>query len=201
MCKKNTEKLVYLPILLYFCSRIMDKEVEKSRRHAIYRRMVYMVVAIVAAALLPIKPVFNFQEDKGIIYVRSFEMDNISFRVIQTEMATGLKEVTEEMSVVGLYICYKAILWGAILCLLCFMSYRWRIIICTIVIVLTGVYYLLIIIYAMKISDIHYATLTPSIIALILPAIVLQAMILTRHSTLKTMEEEADDMEENFTEE
>ena len=69
----------------------MDQEVEKSRRNAIYRRLLYMVVAILAAALLPLKPAFSFQEDKGIIYIRSFEMDQKTFYVTQTDMETGIR--------------------------------------------------------------------------------------------------------------
>ena len=175
----------------------MDQEVEKSRRNAIYRRLLYMVIAILAAALLPLKPAFSFQDDKGIIYIRSFEMDQKTFYVTQTEMETGIQTVTDSMSVKGLYYCYKALLWGCIACLLCFFSFRWRIVVCDIVMITAGVYYVLMVIYAMRISDIHFATLYPTWIT-ILPAIIMQMMVLTRRSAVRSRVDETDDMEENI---
>lgn len=192
---------MYLPILLYFCTRFMEQEAEKSKRNAVLRRLAYMVVAIVAAALLPLKPAFNFQDDKGIIYVRSYTMDQTKFQVVQTEIDSGIATVTGEMSVVGFLFCQKAMLWGCILSLLCFFSYRGRIVLCDIVSVLAGGYYVLMIIYAMRISDLFFATLSPNIFAVILPAVVMQMMVLTRRSTVKTHVEEIDDMEENFRQE
>ena len=153
---------------------------------AMYRRWIYMAIAIVAAALLPMKPVFLFQEDKGIIYVRSFAMDQKEFVVTQTEMSTGAQQITATMSVKGLYYCYQAMLWGCILCLLCFFRRRWRIAICTVVTVVAGIYYALMIYYAIQMADLQYATLYPSWTA-ILPAIVLQMMIMTRQNVINSM--------------
>lgn len=186
MCKKKAEKLVYLQFLLYFCSRFMESEAEKRSFKAMYRRWIYMAIAILAAALLPVKPVFLFQEDKGIIYVRSFSMDQKEFVVTQTEMKTGIEQITATMSVKGLYYCYKVMLWGTILCLLCFYRRRWRIAICTAVTVVAGIYYALMIYYAIRMADLHYATLYPSWTA-ILPAIVLQMMLMTRQNVINSV--------------
>lgn len=167
----------------------MESEAEKRSFKAMYRRWIYMVIAILAAALLPVKPVFMFQEDKGIIYVRSFSMDQKEFVVTQTEMKTGIEQITATMSVKGLYYCYQAMLWGCVICFLCFYRRRWRIAICTAVTVVAGIYYALMIYYAIQIADIHYATLYPSWTA-ILPAIEMQMMVMTRHNIISCMDEE-----------
>ena len=176
----------------------MDQEVENSNRNAILRRLAYMAVAILAAALLPVRAVFHFQDDRGIIYVRSFSIDQKVFVMTQTELGTGAATVRETMPVKGLYYCYRVMLWGSILCLLCFFNSRWRIALCDIVALTAGVYYILIIIYAMRIADTYFATFYPDVIAMLLPALVLQGMILTRHSVVRSRVDEADDMEENI---
>lgn len=167
----------------------MESEAEKRTIKATFRRWIYMVVAIVAAALLPVKPVFSFLEDKGIIYVRSFSMDQREFVVTQTELATGAEQVTSTMSVKGLYYCQRAMLLGTILCFLCFYHYRWRIALCSIVAVICGIYYALMAIYAMRMADMHFTTLYPNWPA-ILPALVLQMMLMTRRNVLRTETEE-----------
>ena len=156
---------------------------DSSRRKAMYRRWIYMVIAIAAAAFLMTRPVFNFQEDKGIIYVRSFSMTQKDFIVTQTEIKTGVAEVTATSSVKGLYYCNKALLYGCILCLLCFFSGFWRIWACNITALIAGMYYLLMIYYAIDISGEHYATLYPNIYAF-LPAISLQMIIMTRQNVI-----------------
>ena len=152
------------------------------------RRWVYMAIAIVTAALMPTRPVFNFQDDKGIIYVRSFSMDQHTFYVTQTELATGASEVTSTMSVAGLYYCARVLLYLCIACLLCFFSDRWRMWLCIISIVCAGAYYILMMYYAMEITDNFYTTLYPNFMAL-LPAVVLQMMVLVRQSIARTLME------------
>ena len=154
----------------------------------IFRRWTYMAVAIVAALMLQVKPVFSFQEDKGIIYVRSFTMDQQTFQVTQTEMATGISTVTDTMSVKGFYYCYKAMLWGSILCFLCFFSWKGRIWISFFTAVIAGSYYVLMIYYAVQISDNQFATLYPTWTA-ILPAIVCQMMLLVRRNVINEIDE------------
>ena len=43
----------------------MSEVVDHSALYAMYRRWIYMVIAIAASALLFQRPVFDFQEDKG----------------------------------------------------------------------------------------------------------------------------------------
>ena len=119
-------------------------------------------------------------------------MDQKTFYVTQTTLSDHVPEVTATMSVALLYYCNKAMLWGSILCLLCFFSNRWRILIATVTAVIAGVYYVLMVYYAMKMSDDHYATLYPNFMV-IWPAIVCQFMVLTRQNVIKQIHDQADE--------
>ena len=157
------------------------------------RRWVYMAIAIIAAALLGTRPVFNFQSDTGILYTRSFSMeDQKQFVVTQRELSTGAEEVAAILSVKGLYYCSKAMLWGSMLCLLCFFSYRGRMTLIFVTVAAAGLFYILMIVYAIRMTDQHYATLYPNFAA-IWPAIVLQAMLLTRSNMIREKIDEADE--------
>ncbi|MBQ7996894.1 MAG: hypothetical protein IJ249_04425 [Paludibacteraceae bacterium] len=173
---------------------------QKKEISAVYRRLIYMVIAIAASAFLMTRPVFRFEDDKGVIYVRSFSMDNKEFVVSQTEISTGARYVTATTSVKGLYYCNKAMLYCAILSLLCFFSAQWRIVLCDLTIVASGLYYLLIIYYAIEISDQHFATFYPSLMCLV-PAIPLQMMVMTRISIIKSEKEEMDKESGDYLEE
>ena len=146
---------------------------------AMYRRWVYMAVAIIAALILLHHPVCNFLDDKGILYVRSFSMTQEEFVVTQTELATNISSTTATMSVKGLYYCIKAMIVGVILCFLCFFSDKWRIIIAVVTAFIAGFYYVFLVYYISKIADLHYATVYPNFMA-ILPAVVCQMMLLVR---------------------
>lgn len=157
------------------------------------RRWIYMAIAIIAAALLGTRPVFNFQSDTGMLYTRSFSMeDQKQFVVTQRELSTGAEEVAATMSVKGLYYCSKAMLWGSMLCLLCFFSYRGRMTLIFVTVAAAGLFYILMIVYAIRMTDQHYATLYPNFAA-IWPAIVLQAMLLTRSNMIREKIDEADE--------
>ena len=157
------------------------------------RRWIYMSIAIIAAALLGTRPVFNFQSDTGMLYTRSFSMeDQKQFVVTQRELSTGAEEVAATMSVKGLYYCSKAMLWGSMLCLLCFFSYRGRMTLIFVTVAAAGLFYILMIVYAYRMTDQHYATLYPNFAA-IWPAIVLQAMLLTRSNMIREKIDEADE--------
>ena len=155
-----------------------------------YRRWVYMAIAIVAAALMPLKSVFSFQTDRGIIYERSFSMDDRTFYVVQTELDTGKAHLVATMPVKGLHYCYLAMLYGSILCLLCFYP-EWRVWVCVFTAVAAGMYYVLMAYYAVVIAEDYYATLYPNYMA-ILPAVVLQMMVLTRRNVIKLINDEVE---------
>lgn len=147
------------------------------------RRILYMIVAMIASALMSVEPVFHFQDDKGIIYVRSFTMTDKQVQFTQTELATGITTVMATRSVIGLYYTRIAMLIGSILVFLCFFRNRWRIRLCILVIACASAYYILLIYYAVQLTDEFFLTIIPNI-TVILPAIVLEMMVLTRKNIL-----------------
>ena len=188
MRKKKKQKLVYLQILLYFCDRFMTTELKNSL-FSMLRRWAYMLLAIGASALLFAAPPFHFEEDKGIIYVRSFSMDQTTFTVTQTEISTNMQQVVSTMSVKSLYYCSWVLLATSIACFLCFFKKNWRIAICYLAMVFAGAYYILLVYYALRIEEDFYATFSPTWIV-ILPAIVLQLMLLIRRETVRSIRAE-----------
>jgi len=196
MRKKKKQKLAYLQILLYFCDRFMTTELKNSL-YPMFRRWMYMLLAILVSAMIFKASPFHFQEDKGIIFVRSFSMDQETFTVTQTEIGTNMQQVVNTMSVKGLYYCAWGMFVTSIACFLCFFKKRWRIALCFITIGFAGVYYIFLIYYALRIEEDFYATLSPSWIV-ILPAIVLQLMLLIRRETIRSIM--ADDINEEFEE-
>ncbi len=182
----------------FFCTFAADMSSEAPLINwkPIIRRWIYMAAAIIASAVLMQRPVFNFQDDKGIIYVRSYEIDTYRVSVVHTRLDNGLKEVADSTSIAGLHYCNLVMLWGSVLCLLAFFSKRWQTYIALFTAIAAGVYYALMIFYAMRISDAMFATLYPNIMA-VLPAVVCQMMILTRHNIIH----ERIDEDERSTEE
>jgi len=157
-----------------------------------------MLLAIIASGLLLKHPVLSFQEDKGIIYTRSFSMDAKVFYVIQTKLDTGAEEVTATMSVAGLYYTAWAMIITCIACLVCVLNPKWRMLLSVLAATIAGVYYILMIYYAIAITDNHYTTLYPNFYAL-LPAIALQCMLLVRRDVAREIaaENENEENEEN----
>lgn len=170
---------------------IMSDFFDQGELSAFYRRLSYMAIAIVASLLLFLHPVFNFQEDKGIIYVRSFSMDQKNFYVTQTDLKTGAAEITNTTSVKWFYYFNQAMLWGSILCFLCFFNNPLRITIAYLTAMLSGSYYILVMYYAMMLSDLHYTTLYPNYMV-ILPGIVCAMMLLTSKNVIQTIVYRAD---------
>jgi len=111
-------------------------------------------------------------------------MDQQTFYVIQTDLKTNVEEVVETMSVKGLYYCNWALLTTCIACFLCFFSSRWRMSLCVLAVIFAGAYYIIMIYYAMQITENYFATLTPNLWA-VLPAIVLQLMLIVRRNVLR----------------
>ena len=178
-------------------STIMSQLFDYGELNAMYRRWVYMIVGIVASLLLFQHPVFNFQNDKGIIYVRSFSMDQKTFYVTQTDLKTGAAEITATTSVKWFYYCNKAMLWGCILCFLCFFSTPLRITVAYLTSMIAGSYYVLVVYYSLKLADLHYTTLYPNYMV-VLPAIVCAMMILTAKNLIKTQVDRMDREMESY---
>ena len=170
-----------------------------NERAALRKRGLYMVLALVAAIVLLFEPVFSFQQDKGIKYVRSFTMKQKVVLVTQTELENGVSEVVETMSIRGLHYCAWALILACVSCLVCSIDDRRCMQLCLIGISLAGLYYLLMIYYAIQIVDDFYATLYPNFFAL-LPAVIIELLILVRRSIAHNLIiENTDEEEEEIT--
>ena len=175
----------------------MSQLFDYSELSALYRRLAYMVVAIMASLLLFEHPVFNFQDDKGIIYVRSFSMDQHMFYVTQTDLKTGAAEITAVSSVKWFYYCNKAMLWGCILSFLCFFSTRVRLAVTYLTAIIAGSYYVLVVYYSLQLSDLHYTTLYPNYM-IVLPGIVCAMMLLVARNLIRTQVDRIDRSMEDY---
>lgn len=163
----------------------MNEQAEnKIRRFAMYRRLAYMAIALTAVCLMRVAPVFSFSTDKGIIYDRSFTMDLHEFKVIQTTLDTNIPYVWETMSVNGLYVVQQILFWAIIVCMLVFYPTKVRWYLSLGIAAAGGVFYFLLIHYALRISDLQYATLAPTWVAF-LPAVVIAMMILLNRNVAK----------------
>ena len=161
-----------------------EQEENKIRRFAMYRRLAYMAIALTAVCLMRVAPVFSFSTDKGIIYDRSFTMDLHEFKVIQTTLDTNIPYVWETMSVNGLYVVQQILFWAIIVCMLVFYPTKVRWYLSLGIAATGGVFYFLLIHYALRISDLQYATLAPTWVAF-LPAVVIAMMILLNRNVAK----------------
>ena len=159
-----------------------------------YRRWIYMVIAIVASVAMLSQPACKFLDDKGIRYVRSFSMTQTQITLTLTDIKTNTDTVKDTMSVKGLYYCVIAMIVVSSLCFLCFFSDRWRIIIAIITACVAGLYYILLVYYIFRIADKQFATAYPTFVV-ILPAVVCQMMLLVRRSIFQ----EITDAEEENT--
>ena len=161
-----------------------EQEENKVNRIAMYRRWAYIAIALTAVCLLRITPLFTFATDKGILYDRSFTMDLHEFQVIQTTLDTNVHQVWGTISVNGLYVLQQIMFWALIVCFVVFFPtwVRWYL---SMGIAITGgAFYVLMIIYAQRITDLEYATLAPSWGAF-LPAVVITMMILLNRNVAK----------------
>lgn len=146
---------------------------------------IYNLIAIVASVVLLFVPVFSFIGDQGIIYLREFVMDTRTFSIVQTELATGKVSVLVSMSVRGLYYCAWAMTVVSVICLLCYMR-RWKRKLSHIAIYIAGIYYVLMVYYAIKMTGTYYATLYPNL-ASILPAVIILSMRVIRQETKRSI--------------
>ena len=168
---------------------------KKNKWYSERFRWLYVAIAIVASALLLCRPVFTFQQDKGIIYTRHFEMDQKMLTVIQTGLEDHIDYVENTRSVVGLFVCQQLMLWNCVLCLLCLLNNYWVKKVAFLPILSAGAYYAFVVYYAVDITDRFFATLSPTWI-IVLPAIVLEMMVLIRKGVDRLEEEQTEGVSE-----
>ena len=168
-----------------------QKLVEQKIQHLLNLRVVFIVVAVIASIGLFFHPVFSWQDDRGIMYVRTFNMTNTEFTMTHTGVEDGIIHNISHLSVIGLLICNIAILATSLCCFVFFLTENKLIPITTITICLSGLYYALMIFYAMLIVDEYFVTIWPNFMAL-LPAVVIEMMVLIKRNVKILIEVETD---------
>ena len=160
----------------------------KKRKQQFIRRWVRLILAIVSSIILMNKPVYNFPDEKGIVYNRTYVMTPRTFEVHHVALDSGLDKLVGTMSVKGLFYVALAMLIGSIVCTLFYIDHKIRILACTITAFLAGGYYLLMIYYALQLSDNFFMILYPNLYAL-LPCVVLVTMLTIRNETAHKLAE------------
>ena len=152
---------------------------KKNKKLQAGLKWVRIIIAIAASVLLLNKPVFKCPDEPGLQSNRIYIMTPHTFEVHHIDMTTGLDKLMGTMSVKGLFYGALAILIGCVLCAifndeppLLFLASR-------ITAFLAGVYYLIIMYYAIQISQDFYAIVYPNFITF-LPVVVLIAMLTLR---------------------
>ena len=161
-----------------------DKRKKKTLRFV--RKWGRLVLAIVSSVLLLNKPVFSFPDEKGWEHLRTHIMTPHKFERHHIEMATGIDELVGAMSVEGFFYGALAILLGCIACAVLYEAHLMRILASTVTAYMAGAYYLLMIYYALRLSEEFYLMLYPNLIAL-LPTVILITMLSIRNETVKKL--------------
>ena len=158
------------------------EEKKKKKSYRSLRKWSRLLLAIVASVLLLNKPVFNFVDEKGLENTRTCVMTPTRFELHYIEMATGIDRPMYAMSVKGLYYGAWAILLGCVFCAFFYEIHELRILSCLI----TGAYYLIMIYYAIELSQKFCIILYPNLIAM-LPVAVLLIMLSIRNTTVRKL--------------
>lgn len=162
---------------------------EKRNKKKTYRLLLKwgrLLLAIVSSILLLNKPVFNFIDEKGLENTRTYVMTTRTFEVHHIEIATGMDKLMGAMSVKGLFYGALAILLGCIVCTLCYEDLQIRILSASITAFMSGSYYLLMMYYAIRLSQKFFLILYPNLIAL-LPVVILLTMLSIRNHTVRKL--------------
>ena len=174
------------------------KNKNKNKRHRLLLKWGRLVLAIVSSIILLNKPVFNFIDEKGLENTRTYIMTTRTFEVHHIEMATGIDKLMGTMSVKGFFYGALAMLIGSVVCTIFYSLHRFRILISTITAFLAGTYYLLMMYYAIRLSQEFFLILYPNWIAL-LPVVVLVTMLWIRKDTLRRLIDAVQDEDEGLS--
>jgi hypothetical protein len=171
------------------------KNKNKSKRNRLLLKWGRLVLAIVSSIILLNKPVFNFIDEKGIVSVKTYKITTRTFEMHHVDMKTGLDELVGAMSISGLFYGALAILIGCIVCTVFYSLHRFRILICTITAFAAGTYYLIMMYYAIRLSQKFFLILYPNWVAL-LPVVVLVTMLWIRKDTVRRLIDAVQDEDE-----
>ena len=156
---------------------------QAQESHTILWRVAYMLIAIILTVSMFYAPILSFVGDTGVSKIRTCEMDQKSCQLIETQLDINKAEVKEALSTSGLRYVNWAILIGCIATFLCFWSGSQRMMLALYTMIAVGVYYLLLVYYAVEIANTFYATMYPNI-GVFIPLFIVQMMILTRRNIL-----------------
>ena len=174
------------------------KNKNKSKRNRFLLKWGRLVLAIVSSIILLSKPVFNFVDEKGLENTRTYVMTTRTFEVHHIEMATGIDKLMGTMSVKGFFYGALAMLIGSMVCTIFYSFHRFRILISTITAFMAGTYYLLMMYYAIRLSQKFFLILYPNWVA-ILPVVVLITMLWIRKDTLRRLIDAVQDEDEGLS--
>lgn len=173
---------MYIPnICSNFAADMEAKSQKKQNR--IVRKWGRLILAIVSSVLLLNKPVYDFPDEPGMENVRTYTMTTRTFEVHHIEMATGMDTLMGTMSVKGLFFGALAILLGSVVCTVFYSDHIVRVLSSMITACLAGGYYLIMIYYAVRLSQEFFLIIYPNWIA-ILPLVVLLSMLSIRKETV-----------------
>ena len=161
-----------------------DKRKKKSIK--LIRKWARLLLAIASSVILLTQPVFSFPDDIGIENTRTYVMTTRTFEVHHIEFATGMDKLAGSMSVKGLFYGALVILLGCVICTISYSYHLVRILICSITAFLAGAYYVIMVYYAIRLSDNFYMILYPNWVAL-LPVVVLITMLSIRKETVNKL--------------
>lgn len=162
---------------IVFAPAVMEKN--KIWKNRLVRKWGCLVLAVVSCILLLKKPVFNFPDEKGLEHNRTYIMTPHTFEVHHIEYSTGIDTLMGTMSVNWLFYGALAMLLGCVLCAVVYKDPLLRFLASTITAVFAGVYYLIMVYYAIRLSQKFFLMLYPNLIAF-LPAVVLVTMLYIR---------------------
>ena len=164
----------------------MLKNKRKKKKQRLVWKWGRLVLAIVSSVLMLTQPVFNFLDEKGLENFRIYKMTPHRFEVHHIEMATGIDKLMGTMSVDGLFYSALAVLIGCVVCTVFYSSHRLRILFSSITAFLAGAYYLIMVFYAIRLSQTFFLVLYPNWIA-ILPTVILITMLSIRKETVRKL--------------
>ena len=189
---------LYLHMSDFCCTFAVVMEVKsKKKQQRLIRKWVRLVLAIAASVLLLNKPVYNFPDELGMEHVRTYIMTTRTFEVHHIEMSTGMDDLMGTMSVKGFFFGALAMLIGCVICTVFYSDHIVRVLSSTITAYLAGAYYLIMIYYAVRLSQKFFLIIYPNWIAM-LPLVVLLTMLSIRKETVHRLVDAKEKAEEGL---
>lgn len=159
------------------------EEKKQKKKFRLLLRWGRLILVLASSVLLLTKPVFNIIDEKGLENLRTYKITTRSFEVHHIEWSSGLDTLVGAMSVSGFFYGALAILLGCVVCTLFHRYLEIRILACSITAFMAGAYYLIMVYYAILLSQKFFLILYPNLIAL-LPAVILLTMLSMRNDTV-----------------